>query len=420
LPQHVQAADEILVVPIIESVRGAQNAASLAAVPGADIFFFGPADLSATAGAAGQWEGHGVADLIAQATRSLAAAGKHFGVVTRDNDDMAQRHAQGFRMLGLGLDGSLLVGALRQRLAGVNRDRPIHVTLSPENDPAAYANEKPAACAPASMRPDRSESMAEPNAGPQIQLAPGVNFDCMVGAHNGARSLTTGTVSFAPGASLPCHRHTFSETLTLLEGSAVIEVEGRRYTLEPWDNLTIPKGLAHAAYNLDEHRTARLHVAMPTDDPARVMVDAFYSKRAMPHRSHHDPAGERFTVLHEAKRYEPGPNASFIDLFNADLLPGLEMSGGYAEFTKGGRLPAHLHDFDESIYIHRGSATCVVEGRKYQMTPGSTALQPRGRIHYFINHAPDTMIMLWTYAGSHPERLVVDDRCADVGGVAWA
>ncbi len=71
-------------------------------------------------------------------------------------------------------------------------------------------------------------------------------------------------------------------------------------------------------------------------------------------------------------------------------------------FYPTGRLPAHFHDFDESICIISGVATCVVEGRQYQMQDGQTALQPRGRVHYFINNTQGTMEMLWVYAGLNP------------------
>ncbi len=47
------------------------------------------------------------------------------------------------------------------------------------------------------------------------------------------------------------------------------------------------------------------------------------------------------------------------------------MSGGYGLFQPGGRLPAHVHDFDESICIIDGEATCVVEGRRHTMSSGA-------------------------------------------------
>ena len=57
---------------------------------------------------------------------------------------------------------------------------------------------------------------------------------------------------------------------------------------------------------------------------------------------------ERVTRFATAHRTEAGPNTSFIDHFNAAVMPGLEMSGGYGLFMPGGRLPAHVHDFDEA------------------------------------------------------------------------
>jgi oxalate decarboxylase/phosphoglucose isomerase-like protein (cupin superfamily) len=49
----------------------------------------------------------------------------------------------------------------------------------------------------------------------------------------------------------------------------------------------------------------------------------------------------------------------------------------------------------------------------------STALQPRGRVHYFINDSRAPMAMLWVYAGPVPERLVVDEKNATAEGDPW-
>jgi quercetin dioxygenase-like cupin family protein len=133
----------------------------------------------------------------------------------------------------------------------------------------------------------------------------------------------------------------------------------------------------------------------------------------------HLPGKERVTRFKTAKRLEAGPGTSFIDYFNHDLMPGSEMSGGYGLFHAGGRLPAHFHDFDESICIIEGSAVCVVEGRRYQQSGCSTALQPRGRVHYFINESNEPMAMIWVYAGPMPERVIVDESCATVEGNPW-
>jgi len=131
------------------------------------------------------------------------------------------------------------------------------------------------------------------------------------------------------------------------------------------------------------------------------------------------PGVERVNRFLTAPRGSAGPNTEFIDFFNRDLLPGIEMSGGYGLFYPGGRLPAYLHDFDESICIISGVATCIVEGRRYPLGDGATALVPRGRVHYFINDSPGPMAMLWVYAGPTPERIVVDERCSTEAGSPW-
>lgn len=418
--EHTAEADaHVLVVPIIESVRAVRAVGELARVPGADLFFFGPADLSSTAGHPGQWEGPGVAELIVQAKDTLRRAGKHCGVITTGEADLAQRREQGFTLLGLGIDGGLLLRSLRGMLASQGRDRQIRASFSAENDPVALAAERPVTCAPPDLRPDRREAMNARGAGPQLEIAPGVTFDCMVGAHNQARSLCTGLVTFAPGAELPCHRHDFAEAITLLQGRALVAVEGRHYEIGPLDNVTIPRGLAHRVANLSHTAPALFHVAMAAAEPTRELVYQFFPRRTMPEVTQTQPGGERVTYVRKAGRYSPGSNAAFIDYFNGELVPGLEMSGGYGLFQEGGRLPAHVHDFDESICIVEGRATCVVEGRRYAMADQATALQPRGRVHFFINETPAPMAMIWVYAGPRPERIVVAEACAVEPAVAW-
>jgi quercetin dioxygenase-like cupin family protein len=269
------------------------------------------------------------------------------------------------------------------------------------------------------FRPDRPEVMNAVGSGPRAEIEPGVVFECLVGAHNCARGLTTGFVTFAPGAELSYHTHPFSESITLTRGRMVVEAEGRCYELGPLDNVVIPRGLAHHARNPSAQEPAVLHIAMASDQPSRAPVDRPFPRQPMPESSTGTEGAERVNRHRTAARFAAGPNTEFIDHFNTDLMPGIDMSGGYGLFHPGGRLPAHFHDFDESICIIDGEAVCVVEGRRYAMSGGATALQPRGRVHYFLNESGGPMAMLWVYAGPRPERIVVDERCATAEGDPW-
>jgi phosphoglycerate dehydrogenase-like enzyme/2-keto-3-deoxy-L-rhamnonate aldolase RhmA len=130
LAEHAGDANEhVFVVPIIETVRGGANVAALAQVEGVDLFWFGPADFSASAGYRGQWEGPGVGAEILRLRETLRAAGKHCGVLTTSDENVQERLAQGFSAIGLGMDAGLLLRSLRTALAGVGRDRVMRADL---------------------------------------------------------------------------------------------------------------------------------------------------------------------------------------------------------------------------------------------------------------------------------------------------
>src|SRR5437016_5952238 len=92
LAEHTAEANEhVFVVPIIETMRGGQNLPAMLDVPGVDLFWFGPADYSASAGHRGQWEGPGVADDILRMRDSIRRAGKHCGIVATGDENVRQR-----------------------------------------------------------------------------------------------------------------------------------------------------------------------------------------------------------------------------------------------------------------------------------------------------------------------------------------
>ncbi len=78
--------------------------------------------------------------------------------------------------------------------------------------------------------------------------------------------------------------------------------------------------------------------------------------------------------------------------------------------SRPARLPCHRHEFDESITIVQGTATCVVEGRRHELSGFATAMVPKGRCHYFINLTLEPMAMVWVYAGDMPDRIVMDEH----------
>jgi 2-keto-3-deoxy-L-rhamnonate aldolase RhmA len=132
LAEHTTEANEhVLVIPIIETVRAVAEVPAMCQIEGVELFIFGPADFSASAGYRGQWEGPGVAEQILALKDTIRQSGKHCGLLATSAENLHQRVQQGFRLIGLGQDSGLLLRSLRAMLAAAGRDRPMRASLAP-------------------------------------------------------------------------------------------------------------------------------------------------------------------------------------------------------------------------------------------------------------------------------------------------
>lgn len=65
----------------------------------------------------------------------------------------------------------------------------------------------------------------------------------------GSEHLTTGITEFQDGAAIEVHMHNCQEQVTILEGSAVAEIDGRVYELTAPDTTFVPAGVSHRFFN---------------------------------------------------------------------------------------------------------------------------------------------------------------------------
>lgn len=99
-----RAHEEMLIVPQVETVEAVGNAAAIAAVPGVDMVFIGPSDLSGSAGVPGQTGAPEVEKLFAEAIAGIRSAGKPFATVPRDGKSWQDLFAEGYMMVSHGSD----------------------------------------------------------------------------------------------------------------------------------------------------------------------------------------------------------------------------------------------------------------------------------------------------------------------------
>jgi mannose-6-phosphate isomerase-like protein (cupin superfamily) len=255
---------------------------------------------------------------------------------------------------------------------------------------------------------DHREVITRPEAIKPTVLVPGVTLCPLVGAHNAAQGLFTGLITVAPGASYPLYAREFTEALVLLEGEAAVDVADRRYRLGLLDAINIPARLPRRAMNLSAKRPAVVHASMAAAYPEQTWVNGRFTPQEQPPGATGFEGAERLCHNEPAARFELAPRTGFQEFFGA-ALGAHGICGGYGMFEPGARLPCHRHEFDESITIVHGTATCVVEGRRHELSGNATALVPRGRCHYFINLTLEPMAMIWVYAGEQPDRIVMDE-----------
>ena len=64
--------------------------------------------------------------------------------------------------------------------------------------------------------------------------------------------VTTGQTQFQEGTGLPLHSHNVEETVLVLEGEAVAEIDGQELELVAGEATWVPAGVPHRFYNRGE------------------------------------------------------------------------------------------------------------------------------------------------------------------------
>ena len=117
-PAHTQRSNEgIVLVVMIETAEGVDNAAAIAAVPGVDAVFIGPNDLAHNMGCENRWNEPPVQAAIERALKAVAAAGKCPGILALTPEDEDRYAAWGARYFATVSTG-IITKALKEAAQG--------------------------------------------------------------------------------------------------------------------------------------------------------------------------------------------------------------------------------------------------------------------------------------------------------------
>lgn len=99
------------------------------------------------------------------------------------------------------------------------------------------------------LRTASQAAVLQPEALPRFDRGGGVSTTPLVTPAVGPAGFITGYTAFAGGAEVPFHSHNCAESVVLIEGRAVLEIDGTAYELKPLDATYIPAGVSHRFRN---------------------------------------------------------------------------------------------------------------------------------------------------------------------------
>ncbi|MET9718140.1 cupin domain-containing protein [Streptomyces rochei] len=95
----------------------------------------------------------------------------------------------------------------------------------------------------------------------------------------GAEVFLTGQTLFDGGAGIALHTHNCPESVTILEGDAVVEIDGTEHHVTRFDTTYVPAGTPHRFRNASATEPMRILWIYATVDATRTIVESGVTAR---------------------------------------------------------------------------------------------------------------------------------------------
>ena len=132
--------------------------------------------------------------------------------------------------------------------------------MSAQTSAGAGTGQAPSA---AVLRPDRL---------PVTERGGGARTVQLVTAALGSKELLNGITSFQPGSAIPLHSHNCEESVIVLEGSAVFEIDGVEHELGRYDTTWIPPEVPHRFRNASATEPLRIFWTYASVTATRTLI----------------------------------------------------------------------------------------------------------------------------------------------------
>jgi len=89
----------------------------------------------------------------------------------------------------------------------------------------------------------------------------------------GASTFITGYTEFSGGAKIPFHFHNCEESVMLVEGNAIFDIDGQEFAVKPQDVTFIPAGVPHRFRNASATQSMKILWIYGSANATRTLVE---------------------------------------------------------------------------------------------------------------------------------------------------
>jgi quercetin dioxygenase-like cupin family protein/quinol monooxygenase YgiN len=166
-----------------------------------------------------------------------------------------------------------------------------------------------------------------PDALPATDRGAGARTVPLVTRARGATGFLNGTTSFEPGATIAHHTHNVLESVMVVQGEAIVDIDGERTRLRTFDTTLVPANIPHHFENASDAEPMRIFWTYASVDATRTPTESGTPTRI--DAEHPEAARTPASPVHEVARItvRPGREAQF-EAAVAEAVPLFQRAEG--------------------------------------------------------------------------------------------
>lgn len=94
----------------------------------------------------------------------------------------------------------------------------------------------------------------------------------LVSPRVGSRQMLNGITAIAPGKAIGLHAHNCEESVIVLEGRGVIELDGKDHAVDTFDTIWVPAGTPHRFKNTSDAEPLRIFWTYASPEATRTLI----------------------------------------------------------------------------------------------------------------------------------------------------